>query len=147
MSVTQLVSQPMLIEQIRKLGGLIFSSIDKSAKSGGYVMDSQLRHLLDLLNQFSWRHETLEERVDQMVTVGTVLCLLMSLMVMGLIAFIARNCVNKSGKQKDGSVSTTFGSTMRQNVLVAESRNEMPNIGFSGETNKQKFPENIKYEA
>ena len=132
MVIQNFISQPVLLDQLRKLGGLIFNQVDRAAKSGDYVYDSQLRQLLGMLNTLSWKHETLEDQVDQVILIGAVLGVFMLLLMLGLVLTTIKKCRdqqpgrNNSDDNGGGTLMTKLGNNLRQTVISAEAQSDIP---------------------
>ena len=132
MVIQNFISQPVLLDQLRKLGGLIFNQVDRAAKSGDYVYDSQLRQLLGMLNTLSWKHETLEDTVDQAILIGVVLGVFMFLLMLGLVLTTIKKCRdqqpgrNNSDDNGGGTLMTKLGNNLRQTVISAEAQSDIP---------------------
>ena len=131
MVIQNLISQPVLLDQLRKLGGLIFNQVDRAAKSGDYVYDSQLRQLLGMLNTLSWKHETLEDQVSQANFIGVILGVFMVLLMFGLVLTTIKKCKDKqhgrnNSDDNGGTLTTKLGNNLRQTVIAAEAQSDIP---------------------
>ena len=132
MVIQNFISQPVLLDQLRKLGGLIFNQVDRAAKSGDYVYDSQLRQLLGMLNTLSWKHETLEDTVDQAILLGVILGVFMLLLVLGVVLTTIKKCRdqqpgrNNSDDNGGGTLMTKLGNNLRQTVISPRLRATYP---------------------
>ena len=93
-------------------------------------MDSQLRQLLGMLNTFSWKHEVLEAKVEQLILAACIMTFIIVVGATAMLSYVVKTCARGSKKEKGGSVSSTFGNSMRQTVIAAESRNDVPVINF-----------------
>ena len=130
----QLISQPILLDQLRKLGGIIFNSVDRTNKQGDYVYDSQLRELLHKLNTMSWKHEVLESQVETVTMVGGAVTALVMLALIALMIVTVKACRHGHKENKTGgSVTSSWGNSMKQTIFhSADNRSDLPFVNLGG---------------